>query len=38
MNELEMLEYFGIFAGCWAIGFGISYKILTFKKLADEVI
>ncbi|SFJ82468.1 hypothetical protein SAMN05216429_106131 [Marinobacter persicus] len=38
MNELTMLEYSGIFAACWAFGFALSYKILAFKKLADEVI
>ena len=38
MNELTMLEYFGIFATSWAFGFALSYKILTFKKLADEVV
>lgn len=38
MNEMAMLEYAGIFTICWAVGFSISYKILTFKKFADEVI
>jgi len=37
VNELSILQYAGIFLTCWATGYSISYKILTFKKLADEV-
>lgn len=37
MTELSMLEYAGAFLTCWAIGYSISYKLLVFKKLADEV-
>lgn len=37
MTEAGIVAYFGVFLTCWAAGFALSWKILQFKKMAEEI-